>query len=536
MSIAAAHNFRRLVNRSRRYFDPLPACPLNKNPDEKRNLINVTGVTSVLQGEFRATRHGINGPLDAHRAAAWAVENLDALGAHPLPDAHAAIVKAAKADFAAAGDRGTAVHSLVEGELLGRPPLMLDDAAEPYRATVMALLEWLDAEPLFVETVAVSWANGYGGTLDAIVRSERLGGVVMLDWKSRGAESGHAAYEKELAQLGLLADCEYLLAEIDGEAARVPLPQLDGVAVVSLRPDSFAVYPAEVSGVIAAGRRTLEAYDARENAKRLGKKALAKPLTVDGGPVAETPAKAAAKAAQAEATLRERAETAAALARQMVPDDLEGRQRFKDRWRLALPGVATPKDCDQWTLEQLEAVERFVEAPFADPPKLTEEQLRDVFGDEVVEVAPVLLLRMPENHGGPADAEAVKMLRERLNRAPKGIKAWQNVWRAEGDEAGLAWRMGRGSSISERAFLVSLAGWWLAKLLEQSGAEDGGIEDVRRILATALGDQAEFIVSPIGAVLGSLTLDEASMVVSLAEAAFEGNVRITDAGRFEVAS
>jgi hypothetical protein len=181
-------------------------------------------------------------------------------------------------------------------------------------------------------------------------------------------------------------------------------------------------------------------------------------------------------------------------------------------------------------------VERFVEAPFADPPPTTEEQIRAAFGDEAVEELPAPVLRMPEDHGGTADPVAVKVLRERLNRAPKGVKAWQNLWRAEGDEAGLAWRMGRGQSISERSFQVSLAGWWLARILEQSGAEHGGEEDVRRILATATEDEALFATSPVGAVLGSLTLDEAAMVVTLAEAAYEGNVRITDAGRFEVAS
>jgi hypothetical protein len=198
--------------------------------------------------------------------------------------------------------------------------------------------------------------------------------------------------------------------------------------------------------------------------------------------------------------------------------------------------VPTPKEHQSWTLDQVEAVERFVEAPFTDPPAATAEQLDAADSEVVVEVPAAPVLRMPENHGGPADPEAVKMLRERLNRATKGVRAWQNLWRQEGDDAGLAWRMGRGSSISDRSFQVSLAGWWLGKLLEQSGAETGGEEDVRRILATVVGDEAQFVTSPIGAVLGSLTLDEAAMAVTLAENAFEGNIRITAAGRMEVAS
>jgi hypothetical protein len=536
MTTASAANFRRTVNRARRYYDPLPACPLNPHPDEGRNLLNVTGVAGVLNAEFRATRHGENGPLDAHRAAAWAVENLDALASHETGAAHAAIVRAAKADLAAAADRGTAVHELVEGELLGRPPLMLDEAAEPYRATVLSLLEWLEAEVVLVEAAVFAWRSGYAGTLDAVLRSARLGGTFLVDWKSRGADSGHGAYEKELAQLGLLADAEYVMVEQGGEAHRAPMPSLDGVAVVSLRPDSWAIYPAEVDGAVAAGRAALAAYEARDLSKRAGKKALGKPLTADGGPVALTPAKAAVAAAQAESNLAERAAAAAALAYGMLPDDELGRRRFLERWSLALPGVPTPKRASEWTLAQVEAVERFVEAPFADPPPATEEQLAAADGVEFVEAPEGRLLRLPEDCGGTADPVAVKMLRERLNRAPKGVRAWQNVWRAEGDEAGLAWRMGRGQNISERAFSVSLAGWWLARILEQAGAEAGGEEDVRRVLATVVGDEAEFLSAPVGAVLGALTLDEASLVVSVAEAVFEGAVRITDDDRFEVAS
>ena len=93
-----------------------------------------------------------------------------------------------------------------------------------------------------------------------------------------------------------------------------------------------------------------------------------------------------------------------------------------------------------------------------------------------------------------------------------------------------------GPSPTVRSHAASLAAWWLAKLLEQSGAESGGEEDVRRILATVVGDAAEFVTTPVGAVLGALTLDEAAMAVTLAENSYQGNVRITDAGRVEVAA
>lgn len=529
-----AANYRRKVGTERRYFDPLPPCPLNRRPDVERDLVNVTGITKVLDGEFVGTRHGQFGPLDAHRAAAWAVANLDTLAAHDPGDAHAAVVRAAVADFRAAGDRGTAVHEMIEGELVGRPPLMADPAADPYRDTVLALLEWLDAEVVLVEAPAYSWDEGYAGTPDAVLRSGRLGGTVLVDWKSRGADCGHGCYEKEVAQLGLLARCTYYMRTTGTGVERVAFPELDGCAVVSVRPDSFAVYPVDLEQAKKAGALALSAYEAREQSRNLAKLAKAKPLTVDGGPVPETPAKVAARVAKAESNLRERAAHLATLAREAVPADEVGRKRFLSRWTLALPGVATPKGHETWTLDDVEAVERFLVAPFGDPPALTAAEADAVDQVEPVVEPVVRLERSPEDHGGPADPVAVKMLVDRLKAAPEGVRAWQVLWRREGDEAGLSWRMG--PSPTARAYELSLAGWWLGKLLEDSGAETGGEDDVRRILATVVGHEAEYVTAPVGAVLGALTLPEAAMVVTLAENAVQGNIRITDAGRVEVAA
>ena len=534
MSSADAHNFRRTVNRALRYFDPLPPCELNPQPDEKRNLVNVTGITGVLASEFRATRHGINGPLDAHRAAAWAVENLEALAAHEAGEAHAAIVKAAKADLAAAADRGTAVHALVEGELLGRPPLMLDPAAEPYRHSVEDLLGWLDAEVLLVEAVAFAPDGGYAGTLDAALHSRRLGRTLVVDWKSRGAESSHGCYEKEVAQLGLLAACEYVVVDDAGQAVRRRLPDLDGVAVASLRPDSWELYEVDLEGALEAGRLTLAAWQAVDGAKRTARRAKAKPITAAG---AHEEALADATELLADAfpgTVVDEDETAALLTeRQGRVLDLLRVERDRDRegfaaqWQSILDGVPGPQSSATWTHDQLDAIERAYGLSFTDPP---------------APVAPVVPLpdrvapRMPEDHGGPADPAAVDELVARLATSSKAVRAWQSVWRAEGDAAGLAWRMGRGPHISARAFDASLAAWWLAELVEQAEDTEVGLDDARRVLASVLGDAAEMPTITIGACLGALDREQAALAVTLAQAAYEGEVRINAAGLFEVAA
>jgi len=532
MSSADAHNFRRTVNRARRYFDPLPPCELNPEPDEKQNLVNVTGITSVLASEFRATRHGINGPLDAHRAAAWAVKNLEALAAHEAGEAHAAIVKAAKADLAAAADRGTAVHALVEGELLGRPPLMLDAAAEPYRRSVEDLLGWLGAEVLLVEAVAFSPGGGYAGTLDAALHSRRLGRTLIVDWKSRGAESSHGCYEKEVAQLGLLAACDYVVVDDAGQAVRCQLPDLDGVAVASLRPDSWELYEVDLDGALEAGRLTLAAWQAVDGAKRVARRAKAKPITAAG-------AREAALADSAEVitdafpgTVVDEVATAALLTERqgrvlaaLPPVD----DAFKARWRSELAKVPAPKRHAQWTHDDLDAIERAFELPFTDAP---------VPAPPVAEVVELVPVEGPvvEDHGGLVEPEVLRMLRERITKLPKGARIWLDLWWAQGIEAGHAWRMGRGSHVSERSYCTSLAGYWLAVLTHHNAGEEEPDEDARRVLASVLGDVALMPAITVGGCLGALTLAEAAHAAALAQAAAEGDVRLRKDGLLEVAA
>lgn len=194
---------------------------------------------------------------------------------------------------------------------------------------------------------------------------------------------------------------------------------------------------------------------------------------------------------------------------------------FKAKWRAELPGVPGPKKADAWTLADLEAVERAFELPFSDDPLPVDPPKEPTTVADVVELRPRPAL------GGPVDAAALQMLRERARRQSNGVKAWIKVWQAECIEDGAAdFKMGRGSRVTLWAYEVSRAAMYLARLVERAETPEAGLVRVRQMLGEAIGTVVEFDGVTVGAVLGSLSLDEATAIADLA----------TDTDAAEVAS
>jgi hypothetical protein len=145
-----------------------------------------------------------------------------------------------------AAGRGGAIHAIIEGRAEGHTaPMFVESDVEPYLEAIDALLADLGAvEPVAVETVAIKRGElGYGGTLDAIWHVPSLGGTWLFDWKSRKPGAHTNAYEEEAAQLVAYACADYLIADVDGAAARVPVPHLDGLAIVAIAPDGYRIHP-----------------------------------------------------------------------------------------------------------------------------------------------------------------------------------------------------------------------------------------------------------------------------------------------------
>ena len=183
----------------------------------------------------------------------------------------------------------------------------------------------------------------------------------------------------------------------------------------------------------------------------------------------------------------------------------------KDKWQAHLPGVRGPKAAETWTPEQMDDIERVFELPFTDEP------LPVVEAPEPAPVAPVVELRPRPALGGPVDAGALQMLRDRARRQSNGVKAWIKVWQAEAIEEGSAdFKMGRGKHVTLWAFEVSRAAMYLARLAEKAETPEAGAETVRRLVGKVVGDLAEQPGVTLGGLLGSLSLDEATELADLA--------------------
>jgi len=109
----------------------------------------------------------------------------------------------ATADLAAASGRGTAVHTMIE-DLINGATTLWPGIADEYSSACQAIVDDLDMELIASEVVVIRRGDdescGWGGTVDAIARIGDK--TYVIDWKSRGADSNHGAYDTEAAQVG----------------------------------------------------------------------------------------------------------------------------------------------------------------------------------------------------------------------------------------------------------------------------------------------------------------------------------------------
>jgi len=159
-------------------------------------------------------------------------------------------------DLSAAMRRGTNVHTYAECLAYGISPWsLLNTASEgaDYFPCVERLFAELSPELFAAEVVAIHRSMhgvGYGGTTDGIFRI--FGGLYMVDWKSRRADGDHDCYPEEAGQLGGYTGAEYMIVADDDPAnphgaKRVEVPQLDGGLIISIKPDSYEVYPVDLT-------------------------------------------------------------------------------------------------------------------------------------------------------------------------------------------------------------------------------------------------------------------------------------------------
>lgn len=172
-----------------------------------------------------------------------------------------------------AAKRGTAVHSFAEALIKGEEPYTAL-SPEEYTAYIPGIRAFLDAyqpELVAAETVFINRELGYAGTGDIILRID--GKVYMADWKSREEEP--SAYPDDAAQIGAYSQCEYMIAlDAKGEPYREPMPAFDGGIIISLVPNSYAVFPVDLDEAYSDFERLYAWYGMKQ---LFGKKSLGNP-------------------------------------------------------------------------------------------------------------------------------------------------------------------------------------------------------------------------------------------------------------------
>jgi hypothetical protein len=205
-------------------------------PDGTR-LPSVTTVLKVVGNKENLIKWA------AQTAAEHALRELPALVRRSRTEARDVLVEeVAGRPFAVRDDAakaGSKAHALAEAHVLGQPYTKPESDSDEDR-TLRNFLQWMDDwDPQFeaTEAVVANRTYGYAGTLDALVRLPSLneGALHVLDYKT-----GRTGPWPDWAlQLVAYQHAEELWLP-DGTS--VPMPPSDGVLVLRLRPDGYALH------------------------------------------------------------------------------------------------------------------------------------------------------------------------------------------------------------------------------------------------------------------------------------------------------
>lgn len=139
--------------------------------------------------------------------------------------------QAAERKKSEAGELGTAVHKLIEAEILGQPAAKPTEEQQPF---VDAFHRFMDLEqPEFeaIELVVANPADGWAGTVDAYLTLPNIGPALTCgDWKTSAKIHSEfalqlAAYQR--ATIGWLKD-----------GTEIVPPKTESAVVIHIRPDA----------------------------------------------------------------------------------------------------------------------------------------------------------------------------------------------------------------------------------------------------------------------------------------------------------
>ena len=544
--------FRTKYYGARRYIDPLPADDRWRPTGDKERLPNCTSIAKEVGSQSFFKKVGESRvPLDALRVADYALGAWDRLTEMPTDERRLALAQSATRDLNRAADRGTAVHALIEALLRGEAPMLLEDEAEAYRDVAEAVAAEFAGTFSHQEVVAFSRGSehdNFGGTFDAW----HAEGAVLADWKTRGPDSQHGCYEKEVAQLGLAQLCDYWIDEEAGEAVRRPVPTFERMMVVSIRPDGFEVFDVDPELAVEVAREALCIHTARRMGASKARKATSAPKqsaaagttspqptdtdgpavadgTVEGPPSSpppdsppeDSPSSTSSGGRAAPSSSSHRPGAAPGLP---TPERLEW---FRNRYATVRDGVDValiqtrwaaaglelgPKHADQMdaaTFDAAVAVLDRLEAeaglPFGEADPASKPEPRHTPATD----AQPEPLRIPAGDGPKTEPGDVDALRRHLGALDDRQRGLVQRWMKEGHRAKRPWWTPGADVVAARHFETARAAIGLAG--QERAADD---EIARAWIALAISEDQCQRHAP-GALLGTLSLDEARRLADI---------------------
>lgn len=200
----------------------------------------------------------------AEQSASYAVENWGRLSELPLMERAKQIRNARYAKNRQATVKGNRIHAMAE-RLQAGEPVEVPPAVESQVQAVARFLDDWQMQPVCAETPLCNTGYRYGGTLDAVVTSPRLG-TILMDWKT-----GKGVYDEVALQLAAYRAADLTLAEqvtVGPRGGRKtswveqPMPATDGCYVAHVLTDSVELHPIDADEkVLAAFLYLREVYD-----------------------------------------------------------------------------------------------------------------------------------------------------------------------------------------------------------------------------------------------------------------------------------
>lgn len=225
-----------------------------------------TSVTTILSG-------GIPKPMLVGWAARVAAEYAVANPGATLEE----IKDAPTRERDKAGIRGTAVHSLAEEIIHGRP-VSVPEELYPYVDGYVRFLDRFHVNPVLTERTVAHRGMGYAGRFDAIVELPGLHGCepVMLDLKT-----SNGVYRETKAQCAAYSLADFYVEDND-PATEIQLPEIQASYVAHVTPEGTFLHP------LARDRaELLEHFEVFKAAHAIYKFGLAKHKVMDPIPYPE---------------------------------------------------------------------------------------------------------------------------------------------------------------------------------------------------------------------------------------------------------